>query len=361
MCTFYSSEHTLEEINEILMLAKLTEDDILPTSQVIHFSDKNLHKNQYRLLELDKYLLQSLKDGETLHIKGGDEENAVLCTKSKTYELLETETSNSLLLVKDLAFNSDLQNTLERSISKVVINSIFNNYLEVTPSKPHLHKLKELLKKSVYKGQENEYEVNEEDLLTYDQMLGVIQTSEDELNVVLKAMNTIYINGKIRILDFEYHFRVLSYMLKLIDENSWQLDEVEYEETINALCDIVPTNVLNNLFDLYTEESKIIDGLQLYKYNEEKICKFFAQVLLHSAGKFNLNEFLQAWKESVPEGMFAREDMLHGVAIIDRKSTPHVIWAFPEEDLPESINERFQVLFNAKEKWTVSEIAPYIQ
>ncbi|KRT80975.1 hypothetical protein AMK59_5036 [Oryctes borbonicus] len=357
---FSNSKRSLEDINEVLLLAKLTENDLVSTSQMIYFTE-DLQGNQYKLLELDKHLLNVLKQGDTLYIKGNDEENAVLCTNSKTYDLLETETSNSLLLVDNLQFHNNLKNIPNRNISEITIKTVFHDYLEVIPSKPHLKKLKELLKNVVYKGPENEYEINEEDLFTHDELLYKIQASEEEFMVALKALNAITISNKLRILDFEYHFRVLSYMLKLIDENSWQLDEIDYEETMNALNELIPTNILNNLFDLYLEESKVIDGLQLYRYNEEKVCKFFAQVLLHSAGKFNLNEFLQAWAESVPEGMVVTEDMLHGIAIIDRKSIPNVIWAFQEESLPENINERFQVLFEAREKWTVKEIAPYIQ
>ncbi|GJQ76444.1 hypothetical protein Trydic_g2157 [Trypoxylus dichotomus] len=355
-----NSKRTVDDINEVLSLAKLKESDLLPTSQMIYFT-QDLHQNQYKLLELDKYLEQVLKQGDCLYIKGDDEENAVLCTKSKTYDLLETETSNSLLLMNNLKFHDSLKNDSMRNVSKTTIRTTFHDYLEVIPGKPRLKKLKELLKKAVYKGPENEYEINKNSLFTYDELLDKIQASEEEFVIALKALNTITIDNKLRILDFEYNFRILSYMLKLIDENSWQLDEVDYEETMNALSELIPTNVLNNLFDLYAEESKVIDGLQLYRYNEEKVCRFFAQVLLYSAGKFNLDEFLQAWRESVPEGMVATEDMLHGIAIIDRKSIPNVIWAFHEENLPENINERFQVLFEAKEKWTVNEIAPYIQ
>jgi sister chromatid cohesion protein DCC1 len=83
--------------------------------------------------------------------------------------------------------------------------------------------------------------------------------------------------------------------------------------------------------------------------------------LLYGAGKFNLDEFLQAWRESVPEGMIPDEELLYGIAIIDRKSEPNIISAFPEENLPEDINERFNMLFKAKEKWSVPEITPYIQ
>jgi sister chromatid cohesion protein DCC1 len=147
----------------------------------------------------------------------------------------------------------------------------------------------------------------------------------------------------------------------LIEENSWNLDEIDYEETLTSLKDIVPEEILISLFDKYTEESKIVDGLQLYSYRESEICRFFAQILLYGAGKFNLDEFLQAWRESVPEGMIPDEELLYGIAIIDRKSEPNIISAFPEENLSEDINERFNMLFKAKEKWSVPEITPYIQ
>lgn len=53
--------------------------------------------------------------------------------------------------------------------------------------------------------------------------------------------------------------------------------------------------------------------------------------------------------------------MLKGLALIDLQSTPQVIWAFHESKLPDNINERFRILFQTKEKWTVDDIAPYIQ
>lgn len=35
---------------------------------------------------------------------------------------------------------------------------------------------------------------------------------------------------------------------------------------------------------------------------EEEVSKFCAEVLLKTAGKFNLQEFLSIWQQSVPEG-----------------------------------------------------------
>ncbi|CAH1365882.1 sister chromatid cohesion protein DCC1 isoform X1 [Tenebrio molitor] len=356
-----TSTRNLEDINEMLRLAKLHENDLLPTSQTVYFTQNKLYSDDYKLLELDQHLLEELKEGQTLYIKGDDDENAVLCSGTRTYDLSGAETSNSLLLVQDMHFFDDLKDEKERSCKKITVSGIFYEYLSVTSSKPHLKKLMDLLNKSVYKGPEREYEIKEENLFSYEDLNNTVQASEKELKEILRTLNVVTIKSKIRLLDVEYHFRALSYMLKLIEENSWNLDEIDYEETLTSLKDIVPEEILISLFDKYTEESKIVDGLQLYSYRESEICRFFAQILLYGAGKFNLDEFLQAWRESVPEGMIPDEELLYGIAIIDRKSEPNIISAFPEENLSEDINERFNMLFKAREKWSVPEITPYIQ
>lgn len=351
----------MENINEMLHLAKLTEDDIKPISQTIYFTSENLYNNEYRLMQLDTYLQKEIHEGNTLYIKGDDNEEVVICTENKTFHVTEAETSNSLLLVKGLKFSENIDDQEKRGFQKVEVKSIFYEYLEPVVGKPNLKKLNTLLKDSLYKGPEFEFEVNNEKLYTVEELEYNIQASNREIKEALDSMDVIKIDNKVRLLDFEYHFRVLSYMLKLIDENSWGLDHIDYDETLEALTDLVPRDVISTLFEKYTEESKVIDGIQLYRYKEEKVCKFFAEVLLHDAGRFNFNEFLQAWKESVPEGMVPDEKMLYGVAIIDKKSNPNVIWALDEKLLPEKITDRFNILFAAKEKWTVPEIAPYVQ
>lgn len=52
---------------------------------------------------------------------------------------------------------------------------------------------------------------------------------------------------------------------------------------------------------------------------------------------------------------------MSGIALVDKSSTPQVVWGFSENDLPDDINERFKVLFQTKSKWSVDEIAPYIE
>lgn len=357
------NERDLQDVNEILHFAKLTENDIVPTSQALFFADDNDNGNgnNLRLLELNNDLLSAIEANQDIYIKGEDDDEVVICTETSTFHVLEAETSNSLLLVKPVKHYNNIQAATERTVQKIEVFSVCHEYLEVSAGKPHLKRLYELLYDTTYKGEEHEYEVENKKLYTLNELKDLIQASNKELEEAIKEMDVVEINGKIRELDFEFHFRVLSYMLKLIEENSWDLDTIDYDETCDSLKDLVPIEVLKGLFEKYTEESRMIDGVQLYRYKELEVCKFFARVLLREAGKFNLEDFLQAWKDSVPEGMVPSEEMLYGVAIINRKSFPNTIWAFEEDSLPDNISDRFKALFEAKDKWSVPEITPYIK
>ena len=42
-------------------------------------------------------------------------------------------------------------------------------------------------------------------------------------------------------------------------------------------------------------------------------------------------------------------------------STPQTIRSFPESSLPDNIHDRLETLFRTKDKWSVDEIAPYVE
>lgn len=192
-----------------------------------------------------------------------------------------------------------------RKLAHKHILKVFYTYFEPRQCKPHLEKLNELLQFTKYSGPEYEYAVNKKLLLSLEQLQDVIQASDLELMRGLDEIQAIEINGHYRILSFEYEFRVLSYMLDLKEENSWPVEKISKVTTIETLKDLVPHVVLDCLFDFYSVKTNYEDGVQYYMYKEDMVCKLLAQVLLKSAAKFNLSDFLQAWRDSLPEGMTA--------------------------------------------------------
>ncbi|XP_017777742.1 PREDICTED: sister chromatid cohesion protein DCC1 [Nicrophorus vespilloides] len=353
-------ENKVDQANKVLLSAKLTESDVYPVSEIFTFHPEFAEVSDFKLLELNQHLEEELEKGDTLYINGSSSDNTVLCTNTNTFNVFTAETSNSLLISNGLKLHNNIKDEKEKCVHDVTVVGISYEYFVVAQIKPDFNKVKQLLSTTVYRGKEHEYEVDESKLLTFEDLWMKTQASKEELKSTIKDLNVVTINNKLRILEFEYHFRVLSFMLKLIDEFSWNLEQICYEETVNSLVDLVPSDIINSMFSMYTEETKMIDGVQLYRYKEREVCRFFAQVLLYSAGKFNFKDFMQAWEESVPEGMKVEENMLHGIALINRKSMPNVIWMFSEFDLPDTINDRFKVLFEAKERWSYEEIAPYI-
>ncbi|KAJ8710177.1 hypothetical protein PYW07_009543 [Mythimna separata] len=386
-------ERTPEEVRKIIKTAKLHESELSEITQVLRFPDTSKHNDNLKLMLLDATLLKEIEAGNELLFKGDPDENVVLCTSNKTYDVKEAETSNSLLLVPELLFatetgidetiqnesmesdssfdksNASLNKSMESDegarpprniVHKDIINTFFT-YYELKPCKPRLTKLRKLLEPTRYQGLELEYAIDKTKLLNYDSLCNQVQASKAELNEELEKIQAIEIDGHYRLLEFDYEFRVLSYMLDLIDENSWLLDRISKETTIESLKELVPLPILEATFRFYTTESVLEDGVQFYKYKQDKVCRFLARVLLKSAGKFNLIEFLQAWRDSVPDGMVTDESLLSGIALVDKSTTPQVVWGFSENDLPEEINERFKILFQTKPKWTVDQISPYIE
>ncbi|KAJ0171436.1 hypothetical protein K1T71_012986 [Dendrolimus kikuchii] len=383
-----------DDVRKVIKIAKLHESELTETTQVLRFPPANKQNENLRLIQLDDYLLKEIEAGNELVFKGDPDENVVLCTNSKTYDVKEAETSNSLLLVPDLLFaaltgldetvqnnsmedsdssfdksnnslnkstDSDDGTLLPRKIEHKDIVNTFFTYYELKPCKPRLSKLRKLLEQSKYQGSELEYSVDKAKLFTYEAILDQVQASRAELDDELEKIQAIKIDDHYRILEFDYEFRVLSYMLDLIEENSWPLDKISKDETLNSLKELVPLQILEAMFRFYTVESLIDDNVQYYKYKEDKVCRFLGRVLLTSAGKFNLVEFMQAWKDSVPEGMTTSETLLSGIALTDKSTNPQVVWGFAESDLPDEINERFKLLFQTKAKWTVDEISPYVE
>ena len=161
-------------VDQKLVDAKLEPANFLPTAQCIFF-DEDLDTDGVRLLELDGDLLRDLEAGKSLAVKGENDENCVLVTDDKTYELRSAETSNLLLVTRDLIpaeglrEKADRRNNTDDDDESVVVESsdgdrlefprvraMFSEYLETRPMKPRLQKLRALLEENLYAGEVEE-------------------------------------------------------------------------------------------------------------------------------------------------------------------------------------------------------------
>lgn len=264
---------------------------------------------------------------------GGLNEKVVLCTDTKTFEVKEAGISNSILLIPELRFgqatsavplqspgavqSTSLDRSLNSSSESVedecsessrqievrVVKNVFHEYFECREVKPKFRKLYDLLQLSRFSGPENEYCVERSVLFTYEQMLDTLQCSRAEFDAGLRSFHAFEIDGRIRMLDVDYEYRLLSIMLGIVTENSWSVDSVHREETLASISETTaPANIVEKLFDLYTIQSER-DGKVTHAYNEEAVCRTIALNLLQQGMKFHYDDFMSSWQDVLPEGM----------------------------------------------------------
>ena len=103
------------------------------------------------LLEVSKEVAESFKVGDTLTIRGDETENAVICSKEKTFEIKEAETSNSLMLVDSVTLPDKVDKSVtDRRLGWSSVGGVFQKYIEIIEIRPKLRKVREVLHKNLY-------------------------------------------------------------------------------------------------------------------------------------------------------------------------------------------------------------------
>jgi len=349
-------ERSLGDVTDMISHAKLIESDLLPLSQVVSFTTSMMGE-EMKLLEVTKDVAECLKSGDILTIRGDESENAVLCSSNKTFEIKEAETSNSLMMLDKVILPADIEKKNSDSGRKLgwsTVGGVFHKYVEIIEIRPKLRKIKEVLSQNLYNEdtrRENKKGVSLSDLLE------TIQASEEELRQGLQHYECVSVSDTWFMLDQDYQMMVLSRILKFFDENSWKFDMVHKTETVEALSELVNEEIVSQVFDLYCDKIDSDD----FKLNREKVSRFYGDFLLAANSGYVLPEFLEMWQKAVPDGVETNIDQLSGLVLVDNEKSPPVIKRFSEEDLPPGIIDRLSILFNARERWTLAEISPFIE
>jgi len=347
-------DRSLADVSTMVGHAKLVESDLLPLSQVISFTS-NLMGENIKLLEVTPEVADGLEAGEVLTMRGDEGDNSVICSEKKTFEIKEAETSNSLLLVPQLSFPEQIAVSESRKLGWTSVKGVFHKYLELVEVRPKLRKLKEILSETPYTEDSKK---DGQTGPTFKNLLDRVQASEEELRVGLREFECLEIDGMWFTLDQDYQMKVLSYILRFFDENSWKFDCVHKAETVLAISDLVPSEIVGQVFDVYCSpmEGGTDDEFSL---NKDKVCRFYGDFLLAVNTAYLLTEFLEMWQNAVPDGITTDLTQLAGLVLVEDKDPP-VIKRFAESTLPLSITERLCVLFTARERWTLDEISPFV-
>lgn len=197
-------------------------------------------------------------------------------------------------------------NIERRQLEQQHVLKVFHDYFECREIKPRFRKLHDILILTRYSGPENEYCVDRSVLFTRKQLLDTIQCSRAEFDDGLKQLRAIEIAGRIRALDVEYEYRIVSLMLNCIAEMGWRLNEVNRGKTIELLVPVIaPEEIVGGLFDLYTVCQPATSNRNelVFNYREDLVCRIIAENILQQGMKFHIDDFMSTWQNALPEGM----------------------------------------------------------
>ena len=165
-------------------------------------------KRKFRLIEVPNVeLLKGIESGEKLEIKGGDNEDVVLCSKKSTYSLKKVENSNTQYLTP---LNSD---SIEGDVKA---------FYELNLTKPRLNQITDALQHALYNG-ENSASIDSSKLITKKELFSNTQASSEEINASLSQLGVIEIDGFMRIVSPKTLREVIRCILDTITENSWPM------------------------------------------------------------------------------------------------------------------------------------------
>lgn len=120
-----TSRRTREEVDATLQVAKLNTAELLPTVHCLSFGPgtSGAAAGDFCLLELEPALCQQLEAGHSFVIRGDKDEQAVLCSQDKTYDLKIADTSNMLLVIPGCKTPDQLKR--EEAQSNIVHNEVW--------------------------------------------------------------------------------------------------------------------------------------------------------------------------------------------------------------------------------------------
>ena len=181
----------LESAFRVVSLATLEPGSLQPKCQALRFSagdftnsDQDDEDSQIILLEVPSKVADQLEQGDHFVFRGESDDSVVLCSNNEVFDVKEAETSNSLLIVKNLLTNEKCQagddisigNSSEENAHEVTVMKTFHHYLEMKSLMPNYQKLFQVLEDKNL----NSYPVDaiEEHSVTYKDLLNSIQCSE---------------------------------------------------------------------------------------------------------------------------------------------------------------------------------------
>lgn len=316
------------------------------------------------LLEADNNLISDIFNGRVT-LRGLPDEDAVLCTKSKTYAIKFVGNSNSMFLIPPSNSPCFIQDD-DANDDKVSVIKLAPGNMELVEVSPKLDKLKQLLLERPFgPGEVDDAMMMDDDgteknlaLYTWSDLVNIIQASDEELRKGLESLSAIEIDGYWRIVDESYLDMILRMLLNNCVLNGWCFDGLDEEDVVSALvADEFPSELASHCLRVFGSEVK---GAGKWKLEPRLVCLHFARQVLREE-KMRVESFMEEWRKKIPEGMEGKLEMLEGEVLSERIGIETRVYTFSVRSLPSTPAERFAVLFKHRPKWEWKDLEPYLR
>ncbi|VDD75432.1 unnamed protein product [Mesocestoides corti] len=371
-----------DDVFELLGHASVDTEAFFSHAQILIVNDDLVDSDTY-LLEIspalaDQILLSS--DEHIADIKSGvtgrHKNAAFFCTSATTQRMMETETSNSLLLLPNLKIPGnppeDFWQVEKPRVTKCNVAAVKSVYLETSTIRaPSLRHLKQVLSPSTFAGhiEEDDQDVDADaSFYTFEHLQQIVPCSPTELLYAMDRLNVMTWNGYCRIFQLDYISSVLQSIFDLADEQALDWPVIGFpdpSDIVTRLEILYPPSVTRQVIQRFFYRKRHTKSEAVFP-RTGKICRLIGEHLLSVTRKFSLQDFLSVWCATVPHGMqplLRRHLTSVGRAYCENSAIAEqeTITFMPSEDLPdESVEARLGALFDRRKVWPESELAGYI-
>jgi sister chromatid cohesion protein DCC1 len=353
----------------------------------LEFDPAGVDRDDIELLEIDPGVLNEiLKSDGSIAFKGGPDDVAVVCTKTKTYQVRRVETSNQILLVgpsldggetttkttKTTTVVTETQPTDEAPTKRATVRAQKSSHLDLTEIAPRLDRLRDMLASVAYGvGGAMETDAMETDDAAgyaFEELDENVQASEMEIMRCLEDEHALCVDGKWRGVDAGYRLHALSMLAVTIGGNGWMTSAVPEDDVVATMtADGFIREVVLNTLQAFGDRN---DDGATWCLDEKRVCRAMLEPIVRSGvgvKQWRLSEVMETLNAKLAEvsldSMAAKEEYLSGLALIERpdRANEAFVTTLIASELPTEPADRFRALWEAKPKWTLAELEPYLE
>ncbi|CAI2305600.1 unnamed protein product [Caenorhabditis sp. 36 PRJEB53466] len=319
------------------------------------------NSSEFMLLSVDESVVTAFKEGQSLTIRGDSTDDAVLCTDVATFPIKMMESASTVLLMHDVLDTPDSPTIPNFEVKMVDGKSFSSGELCAAVDVLNIGRLKDMLREQELKWEWKENE-SEEKRKGYkmEELLDSVQMSVGEVKTALADLPVIkFPNGRFRYLSHKFRGEMLGLIVEMIDED--EIAEVSMESmSFSGLRANLPQNVPDEAIRWFLRSRCRTSSQEgVHSLPQENLLCDLAVVILQGPQKLPLQQFHDLLSKIIPFGVEVNDSVFEGTADIADAPFGKIISYLAPEDLPDTVKERMQSLFEHRKLWSMDQLRPY--